>query len=154
MEKLHIDRKASDNKYLHRDFHLAVDNGLRYVGENYGDEGIKEYLTEYALNFYKLIAVDVKNNGLCVLENRFKTIFEKEEWSENLFTTLTENKLIIKIDKCPAIAYMKSQGHTPSPWYKELTYHVYSVLAKMCDLKFTVVSYSEEDGKAELVFEK
>ena len=154
MEKLHIDRKASDNKYFHRDFHLAADNGLYYVGENYGDAGIKEYLTQYALNFYKLLAVDVKKGGLGVLENRFKTVYEKEEWSENLSTTLTENKLVIKIDKCPAITYMKSEGHVPSPWYKELTYTVYDVLAKMCDLKFTVVSYSEEDGKAELVFEK
>lgn len=154
MEKLHIERKACDNKYLHRDFHLAVDNGLRYVGENYGDEGIKEYLTEYTLNFYKLIVKDVKKDGLIVLENRFKTIYEKEEWSEYLHTTLKENKLIIKIDKCPALAYMKSVNHVPSPWYKELTYTVYDVLAKMCDLKFSVISYNEEDGCAELVFEK
>lgn len=154
MERLHIDRKASDNKYFHRDFHLAADNGLRYIGENYGDEGIKEYLEQYALNFYKLIVEDVKKDGLIVLENRFKTIYEKEEWSEYLHTTLTESKLVIKIDKCPAITYMKSVNHVPSPWYKELTYTVYDVLAKMCDFKFTVVSYNEEDGCAELVFEK
>lgn len=152
MEKLHIERKASDNKYLHRDFHLAVDNGLRYVGENYGDEGIKEYLTEYTLNFYKLIVKDVKKDGLIVLENRFKTIYEKEEWSEYLHTTLKENKLIIKIDKCPALAYMKSVNHVPSPWYKELTYTVYKVLAEMCGIGFKVDYYCEETGKAQLVF--
>lgn len=154
MEKLHIDRKASDNKYLHKDFHVSADCGLIYVGENYGYEGVVAYLTEYALNFYKLIAKEVREKGLSVLENRFKEIYEKEEWSEYLHTTLTENKLTIKIDKCPAITYMLSVGHTPSPWYKQLTYTVYSVLAQMCGLNFTVISYNEEDGKAEFIFEK
>jgi len=55
MEKLFIDRKASDNKYLHRDFHVSADNGITYVGKKYGDEAVKEYLTQYAKSFYKLL---------------------------------------------------------------------------------------------------
>ena len=28
MEKLHIERKAADNKYLHKDFHVSADIGI------------------------------------------------------------------------------------------------------------------------------
>ena len=68
MEKLHIERKASDNKYLHKDFHISADIGITYVGENYGDRAVKDYLTQYTKSFYKLLAEDVNKNGLKSLE--------------------------------------------------------------------------------------
>lgn len=154
MADLHIERNASDNKYLHKDFHVTADIGIFYVGANYGDEAVKEYLTQYASSFYKLLAEKVKTNGLIELENNFKTVYEKEEWSEFLHTTLTESSLEISIDKCPAITFMKQSGHTPSKWYKEITYVAYSQLAKMCDLEFSVSYYDENDGRAKFTFFK
>lgn len=152
MEKLHIERKAADNKYLHRDFHISADIGITYVGENYGDDAVKDYLTQYAKSFYKPLAEDVKKNGLKSLEENFENVYKKEEWTEYLHTTLTENELTVKIDKCPAVTFMKSTGHTPSKWYKETTYTVYSVLAEMCKLSFSVKYYNEEDGSTEFKF--
>ena len=149
MEKLHIERKASDNKYLHRDFHVSADNGITYVGENYGDDAVKDYLTQYAKSFYAPLAEEVKEKGLVALKENFENVYKKEEWSEFLHLTLSEKELKVKIDRCPAVCYMKSIGHTPSKWYKETTYTVYTVLAEMCGLDFTVGYYSEEDGSAE-----
>jgi hypothetical protein len=37
MAKLVMDRRAVDNKYLHRDFFISTDTGLRYLGSRYGD---------------------------------------------------------------------------------------------------------------------
>ena len=152
MEKLHIERKACDNKYLHKDFHVTVDNGLTYVGTNYGDKAVEEFLTQYATNFYAPFVQIFKRDGLVAIENRFKEVYKKEEWEEFLHTFLTKNELVIKIDKCPAITYLKSIGSTPSRWYKELTYTVYKVLAEMCGIGFKVDYYCEETGKAQLVF--
>ena len=154
MEKLHIERKASDNKYLHRDFHISADNGITYVGENYGDDGVKDYLTRYTLSFYKLLAEDVKKSGLIALKENFENVYKREEWLECLHIELTETELKVKIDKCPAVTYMRSTGHTPSKWYKETTYTVYAVLAKMCGLRFTVNYYNEEDGSTKYIFIK
>ena len=154
MEKLHIERKAADNKYLHKDFHVTADVGITYVGENYGDNAVKEYLTQYALSFYKPLAEKVKKSGLKVLEENFINVYKKEEWTEYLHTNLSGDRLIIKIDKCPAVVFMKSTGHTPSKWYKETTYTVYRVLADMCDLDFFVKYYNEEDGSTEFGFIK
>ena len=152
MEKLHIERKAADNKYLHKDFHVSADIGITYVGENYGDDAVKDYLTQYALSFYKLLAEEVKEKGLIALRENFINVYKKEEWTEYLHTELTDNELKVKIDKCPAVTYMKSTGHTPSKWYKETTYTVYSVLAEMCGLNFAVNYYNEEDGSTEFEF--
>lgn len=152
MEKLHIERKAADNKYLHKDFHVTADIGITYVGENYGDEAVKDYLTQYAKSFYKLLAEKVKENGLKALEENFISVYTKEEWTKYLHTELTKDKLKITVKKCPAVIFMKSTGHTPSKWYKETTYTVYKVLADMCNLDFNVEYYNEEDGSTEFEF--
>lgn len=152
MEKLHIERKAADNKYLHKDFHVTADIGIAYVGENYGDIAVKEYLMQYAKSFYKLLAEEVNKNGLKALEDDFKNVYKKEECLEDLQTELTENSLKVKVEKCPAITFMKSIGHNPSKWYKETTYTTYKVLADMCGLDFVVKYYNEEDGSTEFVF--
>ena len=46
-EKLVIDKNAADNEYFHRDFHISGDRGVRYVGENYGDDAVIEYLEKF-----------------------------------------------------------------------------------------------------------
>ena len=152
MARLHIERKASDNKYLHRDFFESGDIGIIYVGENFGDAGVKEYLTQYAQSFYKLLVQKVLSNGLVELKKYFEEVYEKEEWSKYLHTNFDDDQLTICVDKCPAVTYMKSIGHTPSKWYRETVYTVYRVLADMCQLDFIVEYYDEEDGKMKIIF--
>ena len=154
MEKLFIDRKASDNKYLHRSFHTSADVGIAYVAEKFGEEAVFEYLVQYAESFYKLLAEQVNKEGLKALEKDFINVYEKEEWTEYLHTVLTEDCLKVTVDKCPAVTYMKSVGHVPSKWYKETTYTTYKVLADMCNLDFVVNYYNEEDGSTEFVFSR
>ena len=35
---LQMERKASDNKYLHKDFHVTLDLGITYIGEHFGGD--------------------------------------------------------------------------------------------------------------------
>ena len=49
---------------------------------------------------------------------------------------------------------MKSQGHTPSKWYKLLTSVVYDVFAKECGLKFVMNDYDTNTGATEYSFIK
>ena len=152
MEKLFIERKSGDNKYLHRDFFVSGDIGITYVGKHYGDEGVKEYLRGYARSFYQPLAASVIKEGFKALQDYFTDIFRKEEMPEVLHTSLSDNALGIKIDKCPAVTFMRKSGHTPSEWYKETTYTVYGELAAMCGLDFEVKYYNEEDGSTEFTF--
>lgn len=153
-EKLYIERKASDNKYLHRDFFVTGDIGIAYVGVNYGDEAVEEYLTQYAKSYYKHLAESVQKNGLEEIEKYFISVYEKEEWSEYIDTRLIGGQLIVTIEKCPAVTYMKSIRHTPSKWYKQTVYTVYATLAKLCGLSLEVIYYNENDGATEFVFKE
>ena len=73
-EHLKIDRKASDNKYLHRDFHVSADIGIAYVGRYYGDNGVKEYLTDFTKSYYQKLVEEIKEFGLIALEKYLKKI--------------------------------------------------------------------------------
>lgn len=152
MEKLFIERKASDNKYLHKDFHVTADIGIAYVGENYGDVAVIEYLTAYSKSFYKPLIKEILKDGLIPLKKNFEEVYKKEEWLEFFHAELLGDKLSVTIDKCPAVTFMKESGHIPSKWYKETTYTVYGVLAKECGLKFNVEYYNEEDGATKFSF--
>ncbi len=151
-ERLFMDRKASDNKYLHRDFHVSADIGIAYVGNNYGDDAVKEYLVQFARSYFSLLAQNVKENGLIELDKYFHKIFDAEEKGNYISAELTEKSLKVKILKCPAIEFMKESGRTPSKWYGETTKTVYPELAKMCGVKFDLISYDDETGAAEYVF--
>ena len=53
MAKQVMDRKASDNKYLHKDFHVTLDIGIDYIGKHYGEDAVKEYLIRFADAYYR-----------------------------------------------------------------------------------------------------
>lgn len=143
-----MNKRASDNKYLHRDFHISGDNGLRYVGEKYGDNGVKEYLRRFAAAYYSPLVDSIRNNGLCALKEHIENTYKIEEAEEVLKTTLTQEELLVEIDHCPAIAYMKSIGYSPSKWYIEETRTVNETIADNADLGFELISYDTETGKA------
>ena len=153
-EHLFINRKASDNKYLHRDFHVTADSGIRYVGENFGDQGVKEYLTDFAKSFYCKHAEEIKVRGLIALDEYFHKIFDAEERSDYIKTTLTDNRLDVEVVKCPALEFFYESGYTPSKWYGQTTKAVYPVLAEMADLNFELYHYDEKTGNAKYSFIK
>ena len=68
-DTLVMDRKAADNEYFHRDFHSSMNMGVHYVGENYGMDAVREYLTKYTLNVYKPVLAAMKENGLAPIED-------------------------------------------------------------------------------------
>ena len=148
MAKLVMDRKAVDNKYLHRDFHVSTDTGLAYVGSHWGDTAVKEYLERFARAWYSPLATEVKKNGLAAIKEHIEKIYQIEEAPDVLHCELKNGELAISIDHCPAITYMRSIGYEPSPWYAELTSTVNRVIAEMCGLGFQMISYDTQTGKA------
>ena len=62
-----MDITAEDNKYLHRDFHLSGDFALSYCGKMYGDNGVKEFLTNFAKLNYASVIEDCKARGMAAI---------------------------------------------------------------------------------------
>ncbi|HHW32488.1 MAG TPA: hypothetical protein GXX20_12605 [Clostridiaceae bacterium] len=147
-----MDRRASDNKYLHRDFHISADIGIAYVGEKYGDNGVKEYLRKFASAYYAPLVDDIKKRGLIALKEHIEKIYEAEEYSEHLKIEMSKNQLIVDVDSCPGVTYMKKQGHIPSKWYIEATRTVNETIADLADISFELLFYNEENGSAKYRF--
>lgn len=151
-EKLEMDVKASDNEYFHRDFHISGERGLRYVGENFGDESVVEYLTRFTKAYYSPLIARIRENGLSELKNHIENIYKLEKAPENVECRLTDNELYVTVSECPGVKYMKSSGYEPSKWYIEDTRTVNLVIAEESGYGFEMISYNPENGAAEYRF--
>lgn len=152
MSKLVMERKASDNKYLHRDFHISTDNGIGYVGDKYGDSGVEQLLREFSKKYFQKLVEKYAKEGLVAIKEYIENVYATEESEDAIEISLSETVLNVKVKYCPAVQYMKSQGHTPSKWYKMSTSVVYDQLAKDCGIRFEMGEYNEENGQTEYSF--
>lgn len=148
-----MDRKASDNEYFHRDFHSSMNMGIEYVGEKFGIEGVREYLTMYTEDVYKNVIADAKENGLAAIERKIVDTYTKEKALDALKLDRTDAKLTVTVSSCPAIAHLKNTGRTISKWYRYTTEIVMEVLAEKAGYIFHMDSYDEETGAAIYTFE-
>lgn len=151
--KVVIDMKTEDNKYLHRDFHLLGDLALKYCGEQFGAEGVIEFLSDYVKGYYSPVIAKVKANGLPALKEWIEHIYEIEEASDLINTELTDNILRVKISKSPVIEYMHTLNQEPMEYYIEETRTLYSVIASECGFAFDL-KYYNDNGSTEFEFKE
>lgn len=141
-----MDITAEDNKYLHRDFHLSGDFALEYCGRMYGDNGVREFLTNFAKLNYASVIEDCKERGMVAIQEKLEKVYEIEEASEVLHTELSDNELVVTVDKSPVIVYMESLNQKPSKYYIEQTRTLYAAIADACDLGFELLYYNADGG--------
>ena len=123
--------------------------GIHYVGENYGMEGVREYLTQYTKNVYNKTITDAKTRGLVAVEELIRGTYDKEKAPEVLSISNDGKILNVTISECPAVKYLKNElGREISPWYRYTTEIVMEVLAAECGFAFVMDSYNEENGAA------
>ena len=146
MEKLTMERRAYDNKYLHRDFHASMDNAIAYIADTFGESALDEYLARYVDTRYSIMT-------LSQLEQYFRDIYEKEEAQNVLETKLSGGKLTVNIERSPALDYLNANGGA-SKWYAKTTTTMYPLLAEKCGLGFDLSFYDEKTGRAQFTFFK
>ena len=144
MEKLVMERRAYDNKYLHRDFHATLDIGIAYLGDRFGEEQVDRYLAQYVQSRYQAMTLQE-------LKDYFVALYTAEEAEDALQTELQGNVLNVKIAHCPGLDYLNAHGGA-SKWYHKTTSVLYGELAKKCGLQFNLISYDKATGKAEFEF--
>ncbi len=103
-----IDCKASDNQYLHKDFHGALCYAIKYLEDNYGIESVEQYLSQVAATYFKPLSDNLRANGLIILENHWRSIFTKECGDFEL--GYEGQTLVLKVGKCPAVSHLKERG--------------------------------------------
>lgn len=144
MEKLVMERRAYDNKYLHRDFHATLDIGIAYVGDHFGEDQVDAYIAQYVKTRYQPMTLQE-------LQEYFIKIYKAEEAEDALHTTLQDKELTVKIDWCPGLQYLNAHGGA-SRWFYKTTAVLYAELAKLCGFSFKMGSYDPAVGKTDFVF--
>ncbi len=149
-----MDRKASDNEYFHRDFHSSMNMGIAYLGNNYGLEAVREYLTRYTEKVYKPVIADIQHRGLAALEETILETYKKERCPDAVKTFRTEDTLTVDVAYCPGVKHLRATGREVSAWYPHTTEVVMEALAKAGGFQFTLDAYDAETGKAQYHFQK
>lgn len=149
-----MDRKAAQNEYFHRDFHSFMNNGIEYIGRNYGMEGVADYLTGYVKKVCVKELERLEKEGLLALKVIIEDIYKKERALDVLRLELSNDSLKVTVDECPAVKHLKQTGRVVSSWYRYTTEIMMQIFAKQIGYSFTLNNYDEETGAAFYQFQK
>jgi len=119
MAKRVMRREASDNVYLHKDFHGALSTGIQYLEENFGEEAVREYLRDFTNAYFAPLKADIKQRGLSALKEYFEELYEKEGGEAEI--TLGDDELVICVAACPAVTHMRQHGYQVANMFYETT---------------------------------
>jgi len=103
-----LDCRASDNPYLHKDFHGALCYAIKYLYENFGPEATAEYLGQVGRTYFAPLAERLEREGLTALERHWRDVFTREGGKFSL--GYDRDTLVVTVSECPAIAHLKARG--------------------------------------------
>lgn len=139
-----MERKASDNKYLHRDFHVALNLMLNYILDNFGEEALKEYLEQYSRAFHKLLNHKLKRGDKELLADYFREKYRKEEWPVRV--SVSESAVGIEQEACPGMAAVSAGGEKPCSLYVETYNTVYKTLCEGTPFEYSLDYFDSDTG--------
>lgn len=141
-----MERRASDNVYLHRDFHGALSAGIEYLHVNFGEESVREYLRDFTRNYYAPLRAKLKEVGLEALKEHFERIYAIEGTS--IETELADGELIIRAPCSPAVAHMRKNGYPVARLFVETIRTVNETLCEGTGFLFELLKYDDETGRS------
>jgi len=147
-----IERRASDNKYLHRDFHISMNMLMQYICDEFGVGALIEYLVQFSRAFHSQRTENMKTDGLECLRKYFTDIYEKEEWPVSI--VLENDVLTISQDACPGIAYLEKNGHKPVTKYIETYTTVYRTMCEGTPYEYIMEKFTTETGACRQRFQR
>ncbi len=145
-----MERKASDNKYLHKDFHIALNLLMEYLVKNFGKDALIDYLKQFSKAYHKPLIQKLKTGDIEALINYLKDIYKKEEWPVKI--TTGENFIELTQDACPAISHIVKNGSTPCPYYRETYNTVYKTICEETPFEYVLESFDDKTGACKQLF--
>lgn len=142
--QLVMTRKASDNEYLHKDFHISLNILLTYIYYNFGKDALINYLIQYAEAYFKPLNERMKTGGIEILKDYFTDIYNKEKWRVRI--RFGEDYVEIEQDACPGITHIRAKGQNPCPYYEETYHTVYRTLCMNTPFEYELEYFDEETG--------
>ena len=138
-------RKASDNAYLHQDFHGALNQALIYLERNFGAGAVREYLHEFARTFYAPLTREIKERGLESLKAHLEDLYRTE--GAEFTIALSADELVLRVAACPAVGHIRKMGLAVSPHFVETTRTVNAAICDGTPFAFELLEYDRESGR-------
>lgn len=139
-----LDFKASENEYLHRDFHGALCYAIKYLDDTYGTAVTTEYLEQVGRTVYMPLIESLRSEGLGALERHWKEIFEKE--TGKFAVSYDNDTLVLKVTECPAISHLKKINQLFTSRYCQTTVVVNQTICKEAGFACSC-AYEPGEGK-------
>lgn len=143
-------RQASDNRYLHPDFHGALNTGLLYLAETFGDAAVSEYLEQFARRFYAPLTQQINERGLVALKEHFERIYGDE--GAEVAIRLSDDELEVRVDACPAVTHLRARGDRISPLFVETTRAVNAAICAGTPYAAALDDYDPQTGRSVMRF--
>ena len=146
MPKEVMRRHASDNEYLHKDFHGALSAGIDYLEETCGPDAVTDYLHGFARTFYLPLTRDLCERGLVALKEHFERIYRLE--GGDIDVSMTDDEITISVAACPAVAHMQKHGHTVARLFHETTAAVNAAICEGTPFDAELLEYDPKTGRS------
>ena len=141
-----IRRRASDNEYLHKDFHGALSVGIEYLQESYGEQAVRDYLRRFALAFYVPLKESIRKRGLIALKEHLEKVYRRE--GGKIQIEFSEDQMILTVEACPAVMHMREQGYPVAAMYDETTRAVNKAICEDTDFAAELLIYDPKTGRS------
>jgi hypothetical protein len=145
MAKEIMTRKASDNEYLHKDFHISMNRGIDYLHKKYGEQAVRDYLRRFGKKFYAPLTEDLNKRGLIALKEHFEKIYQVER-SQAEITIKDDAELIISVEQCPAVEHIRKNNVQITELFYETTKTVNEAICEGTPYSFELIGYNPETG--------
>ena len=145
-----MERRSSDNKYLHKDFHISQNILMGYIYRSFGADALINYLEQFAIAYHKPLNQKMKQGNTGALLNYFTEIYKKEEWPVKI--TSGEDYVEIEQDACPGISHIMAKGGKPCPCYRETYHTIYKTLCKDTPFEYILKYFHDETGACKQLF--
>jgi len=139
-------RHASDNEYLHKDFHGALNFALIYLEKHYGEQGVREYLTHFADQYYAPLNQSIKEKGLDALKDYMEKIYAIEGGEVEIRRQANPDSLEIHVTSCPAVAHIRSKGQDMSPLFQLTHEIVHACICRGTPFQSELIGYEPQTG--------
>ena len=138
-------RQASDNEYLHKDFHGALSVAIDYINATLGPGAVDDYLRRFATDYYKPLRAHLRQEGLCVLERHYASAVGREGGKVEF--ERDDDSLTVRVEQNPAVEHMRKAGYSVSPLFDKTVAVVGEALCEGSDFAAKLIQYDHASGR-------
>jgi hypothetical protein len=152
MPKEILTRRAADNPYLHKDFHVALSTGIAYLESRFGAQAVRDYLKRLARGYYAPLTRSIQEKGLAALRDYLQGVYAQE--GGKVATTFSDDEMLVEVDECPAVMHMRAHGYAVAPLFSETGKTLYEELCEGTPFVAEWLRYDELTGASAVRFRR